>query len=392
MTISDGTQGILGETVGGAQLDTTLGWHGTVLPTSPTNDIPVNGLFLLTAVDGSNTPGWYENTGTKAAPVFVLRTATGGRVGDQLHTLSTTIGDYSSPTNADASSDSAQVDNGRDGSSTSGWQSNVWVVKFTGLTVGQKYSHVGIKVVTAVGSVRVKVYDDSADAPTNLLGESGSIVVPGTGIQYFQLTSLVTVPSDGILYAGFEVTASTLNLNFDSPFTDERRSVTHTFGAGPDPFGAQTKNNQPPWVALASFGTLIDNDTATNFQTNSENNPFVVVDIGSLQNIVALAVNLDRTATTETEIDIRTSIDSTFTASEDVRSLLITDFTDDTYRFIMLPRAAKNRQFIQIRGVNNSVILSINEIKFRAASDANAAHFHKFLDPTKTGDNSEDSN
>jgi len=63
----DGTSGIKGDQVTGDKLDRTLLWHGTTLPTNPTNEVPTNGLFLKT--DSSQL---YENTGTLAAPVWTL--------------------------------------------------------------------------------------------------------------------------------------------------------------------------------------------------------------------------------------------------------------------------------------------------------------------------------
>lgn len=76
MTISDGTETFKSDQVTGDKLDTVAFWHGTVLPTNPTNEIPVNGIFLLTATDGANSPGIYENTGDKTNPVFTQRVAT----------------------------------------------------------------------------------------------------------------------------------------------------------------------------------------------------------------------------------------------------------------------------------------------------------------------------
>ena len=66
MSIFDGTntfkstQGISAD-----HLDKTVVWHGTTLPTNPTNEVPANGLFLKT-----DDMILYENTGTEAAPVW----------------------------------------------------------------------------------------------------------------------------------------------------------------------------------------------------------------------------------------------------------------------------------------------------------------------------------
>ncbi len=153
-------------------------------------------------------------------------------------------------------------------------------------------------------------------------------------------------------------------------------------------------NNQNP--SDLDFGPVfsIDDCTSSQWKSTSENNPAIFVDTGSCQELIALALNIDTCATTETEVDIRLSTDTCFTASEDIRSLLISDFTDNTYRFIQLPRTASNRRYIQIRGVNNSKVLSIHEIKYRAAATAavDREHFHNFLSPIQTSHSSEDSN
>ena len=63
----DGTSGIKGDQVTGDKLDRTRMWHGTTLPTNPTNEVPSNGLFLKT-----DTGAFYENTGTIGSPVFEI--------------------------------------------------------------------------------------------------------------------------------------------------------------------------------------------------------------------------------------------------------------------------------------------------------------------------------
>lgn len=72
----DGTSGFKSDVIPGDKLDKTAFWHDTTLPTSPTSEIPTNGIFFLTTTDGSNTPGIYENTGTLGAPVWTQRVAT----------------------------------------------------------------------------------------------------------------------------------------------------------------------------------------------------------------------------------------------------------------------------------------------------------------------------
>jgi hypothetical protein len=66
----DGTDTFTGNVVTGNKLDTTAMWHGSTLPTSPTNEVPANGMFMDTD-DGII----YENTGTLGSPTWTARTS-----------------------------------------------------------------------------------------------------------------------------------------------------------------------------------------------------------------------------------------------------------------------------------------------------------------------------
>lgn len=73
MTNFDGTDVFTSNVVAGDKLDKVGVWHGTTLPTSPTNKIPTDGLFFKT-----DTGILFHNTGTLASPVFtqISRTIT----------------------------------------------------------------------------------------------------------------------------------------------------------------------------------------------------------------------------------------------------------------------------------------------------------------------------
>ncbi len=74
MTVQDGTDVFAStKAISSERLNTTVLFHGTVLPTNPTNEIPTNGKFLLTQKDGNNAPGFYINTGTVAAPTWAFQ-------------------------------------------------------------------------------------------------------------------------------------------------------------------------------------------------------------------------------------------------------------------------------------------------------------------------------
>lgn len=175
---------------------------------------------------------------------------------------------------------------------------------------------------------------------------------------------------------------------------------------GQDTTGARATNAEMDNLYVVNASTTVtiiqyypddsatDGEVATNWKSTSSTNPNIYIDTGSAQEIVAIAINLDRTATTETQIEIRYSTDTTFTSPEVVRTLLVSDFTDDVLRYIILPRQVDDRRYIQIYGVSTGVVLSINDIKYRARTTAiiNREHFHTTLSSTDVSDNELDSN
>ena len=118
---------------------------------------------------------------------------------------------------------------------------SVYAIRYTGLDPSDEISHVGIDISTAAGNIRVKIYDDNAGAPNNLLAESGSVAASGTGVQYIALTSRAVIPSNGIIHAAFECDNNSLVIKQTTGLTSgTTKTVTHTYGAGPNPFGAAT--------------------------------------------------------------------------------------------------------------------------------------------------------
>src|SRR5437867_8108468 len=124
------------------------------------------------------------------------------------------------------------INNNQTGFSTTNWTGDLFVGKFTNVPAGAKITAVGINVATAAGNIRVKVFDDNAGLPNNLLAESASIPVPGRGIQSISLTTSATTPSIGIVWVGFEVDSSSFVTVFKSVAV-QKLWFPHTYGAGP---------------------------------------------------------------------------------------------------------------------------------------------------------------
>ena len=145
-------------------------------------------------------------------------------------------------------------------------------------------------------------------------------------------------------------------------------------------------------VVHSASNAVADDESTTRWQSTSENNPAIHIDTGSAQEVPMLAIMIDRTNTTETEFEIYGSTDETFTTTELIRTLLVSDFTNNTWRFISLPRRNEDLRYFQLRGKSNTVIFAIAEIQYKAVTDFDRKHYHKYLDPTSTSANSEDSN
>ncbi len=136
----------------------------------------------------------------------------------------------------------------------------------------------------------------------------------------------------------------------------------------------------------------VDDSLCTKWESNAEVNPAIYIDMGSAKEVAALALHFDTCTTTETEIQVRISTDATFTTPELVRTILVSDFTCGTWRFISIPRLGDDRRYIQIYGSSGaSSVMAINEIKYLSVTDFDRDHYHLYLKPTSRLANSEDS-
>lgn len=132
----------------------------------------------------------------------------------------------------------------------------VFAEKFSELKPGVPISQILLKINIAAGNVRVKIYQDngSGTGPNILLAESGTLVVPGAGVQGFAVGP-VTVPSNGILWAAFENDNGALDIHSNS-INHGVQFEAHTYGAGPNPFvSGGTTTTFSPWMALKYYDT-----------------------------------------------------------------------------------------------------------------------------------------
>jgi len=128
----------------------------------------------------------------------------------------------------------------------------LYASKFSGLTSGDKIKGVTIHLTGVSVPFRVKAYDEVSSEPTNLLGESGDATHLGN-VVHVLFTSEVTVPANGIIWIGVESTLATSFIRENNQSSGTTKTVAHTYGTGPDPFGTPTNQTYALWIGI--FGT-----------------------------------------------------------------------------------------------------------------------------------------
>jgi len=125
----------------------------------------------------------------------------------------------------------------------------------------------------------------------------------------------------------------------------------------------------------------IDGCTNTFWQSDSETNPAIYVDMMCAVDATGIAIH-PNSNTTITVAKIRASTDATFTDSENVRTIQWSDLTNCMYNFINFNRLPEDRRFIQIIGDDaGAAILSINEIEINCATNIDRIHGHLEICP-----------
>lgn len=423
MVVGDGTQGFTDNTVPGSLLDVISLFHGTTLPTAGTNKIPQYGLFLKT-----DTGLIYENTGSLATPVWTLRVLAGGDLLPYLK-ISTTIGDYSQPASAVASSENITSPTFSDDfTADTNWTpsgsgqaydagNDEW--DFTSPnTNGAMYCYRDLTGAEISGDFyfQCKIRFDALAAAdgcgvdSHFIGLSDITTTQGTNVSqdaigiFFWNNDVILVnannaapnavsPSNNVLTTGtfyFRMyrNGTTVyvdiadNINFSSPIYSANATVagtglrymhlySHHTNSGACGAGTTTYSIDDVIFVNGTYvynyfpaSNSVDNQTATKWKSNSEANPRIYVDLTSNREIVGLALNIDKTTTTVTSLKIRASTDTTFTDGENIVYINLTDFTDDTWRFLVNNFLSDNRRYVQIYA-NETGVLAINEIKVR---------------------------
>lgn len=306
----------------------------------------------------------------------------------------TTIGDYAKPAAAVASSEKTgsqgSVQTGLDEADQSNISNGIRLKKITGLTGGATIDKIQLNIVDSTGNVRIYAYDDLSNAPNNLLDESGTLALGGTGLQNYAFPDASRVPSDGIVWIGWQFSSGTASLRKATASVTLQFKL-HTFGnSAPDPWDGATDGGQADWL-LHLFTTpsnldddAVDDATGTHWESNAEVNPKIYVDVSSSKNICGIAIYLHAN-TTETEFKIRVSTDATFIDSETVRKITMSKLTAGTWEFIRCN--ITSGRYIELFGSSgSSLVFAVGEIKIYSVTDAvmNGSHGHLGIDTADT--------
>jgi hypothetical protein len=125
-----------------------------------------------------------------------------------------------------------------------------------------------------------------------------------------------------------------------------------------------------------SASNVVDDDTATYWESNSEANPWVYVNLGSAKNCGNMAVYWKSTST-ETQIKLQSSTNAS--AWTDLRTINVSDLTAGQYNYIRFN--TKTAQYFRVYGNSGStVVMAINEIKNTEFTDGAVATGHGHLD------------
>lgn len=307
----------------------------------------------------------------------------GGQIGDFVIATNTTLSEYTEIPNASltVSSDPNMGESGN-----VGWKSG-W---------GYPLTQAGLNTY-GDGNDSTGATADSGNGEGSILGVDFQTSRTGKVYAYFKANSTPTVHFEYSTDNSTWTTIESYNVTSD-------HTVFHTItSSGSITFRylrvRTTSFNGYAYIHLRSLGldgigkrALLDNSNATSWSSSSESSPSLYFDMEEDLELASIAINLNRTLTTVTNLTIEYSSDSTF-SGETVRTLLVSDFTDDTTRYINIPRNQDAKRYCKITGVGTGV-LSINYLRYKTeVSDVwSRRHYHTYLNPTSTSSNTLDSN
>jgi hypothetical protein len=309
--------------------------------------------------------------------------SSGGQAFDKIYPTNTTLADYTALTsgNITVSSD-PDMSSSLSGTSTSstGWGRALYM---DNLIDGDDNSSTYCDMGTYEGATVIVDFGSSKTEPIKAV---------------FHCTGNPTVHLESSTDGSSWTSRDSVNTTDTDPYTVHELSYTSiTFRylrLRTVSFSVNTALLRAHTLGIDKVGSynLYTESTVDSWDSSSESTPYLYLDMGSDKELAGIALNLNRTNTTVTSLTFEYSTDNTF-SGEVVRTVLVSDFTDDTDRFINIPRREIAKRYCKIAGVGTGV-LSVNYVKYLAKTSAefDTEHYHTFLSPTATTANSEDSN
>ena len=219
-------------------------------------------------------------------------------------------------------------------------------------------------------------------AQTSLIGIPLTL---NSGTFYVQVTRLSVSSGNVKVYsdAGYTSLISGWDLTISS-FTSNPSNLRYFFGRiyyqNVSDTNTFTLSDIKVWNDTTTAGeypasNAVDNNTSTYWQSNSETNPNIYVDVGSNKNISQIAI-WPHSNTTSTEVKIQSSTNAS--AWTDTRKITYSNFTEGEYNYVRFN--TQLGRYFRIYGTDGSAkVLAINEIKCEELSDGEQADLHGHL-------------
>lgn len=257
-------------------------------------------------------------------------------------------------------------------------------------------SHLGCYLYDADNNV--KALGDLARRPDQTLNEANlsPAISPSNTTYYVEMKRTSTTSFTVTFYSDSAYSSSlgTATLTVDAGIVNLRyfKILGYTSGAMIGHIDDWQFENGSSSVPAVSPSVTYDGDTSTYWKSNSEANPAIYWDFTSNRKFISFALNLNTTDTTVSTMELSLSTDTTF-SGEVKRTLLESDFTNNTWRYILINIQATDTRYVQLKGSGTGV-LAVYEFKARATTDTSPGfgHYHKVISTSATSASVNDSN
>ena len=293
---------------------------------------------------------------------------------------SQTIGDYTNPTMATATSSTVAeaelyTDNGAVNYVNmvdSGQQGAAVHIETSSSMIGRVLKTCKFdlrKTGSPTGNMTIKVLDSSF-VQKELITTVDVSTFTTSVVEYTYSAAQTTVIAAGD-YIALEYTAgdaSNYVMVFGTTGSTNANAVLaiNTSGSWAD----STGNDMNAHLVFSSSAVYVMvDDTSIFWQSNAETNPAIYLDLGgAATNCLGMAIYLHAN-TTETEIQIRMDATTSFTSADARRTITVSNLTAGAWNYIRWN--LKTLRYLQVYGNSgNSSVLAISEIKYLTKTDS----------------------